>query len=71
MNVPLLRPSEGRHWESVHVCPECEHVLYLAEIDLIVVTTGIVDCPKCGWSGPIEIQIVERERPLQPSLIQR
>jgi hypothetical protein len=71
MSAPLLNPRKRRLWDNVHVCPKCEHVLYLSEIDLMTVTTGIVDCSKCGWSGPIEIQIVERERPLKQSLIQR
>ncbi len=63
--------NENKQWGSVHKCPKCGHVLNLSEIDLMTVTTGIVDCLKCGWSGPIEIQIVERERPLQPALILR
>jgi hypothetical protein len=35
--------------------------LKLGDIDLMAVTTGIVDCPHCGWAGQIEIQIVERK----------
>jgi hypothetical protein len=30
-----------------------------SEIDLRTVTTGIVECPRCEWVGPIEIQIAE------------
>jgi hypothetical protein len=33
---------EGQHWESVHVCPNCGHVINLAELDLTAITTGIV-----------------------------
>ena len=53
--------NEGKSWESVHICPKCGHVINLAEIDLRTITTGIVECPLCGWSGRIEIQIVEVE----------
>ena len=53
-------------WESVHVCPECGHVTNLAELDLRAITTGIVTCANCDWSGQIEIQIIDhvpRKRP--------
>ena len=46
-------------WESVHVCPKCAFILNLSQIDLRTVTTGIGECPRCEWVGPIEIQIVE------------
>jgi uncharacterized protein (UPF0212 family) len=46
----------------VYTCHQCGHVLNLSEIDLMTVMTGMVDCPKCAWTGPIEIQIVEREK---------
>jgi predicted RNA-binding Zn-ribbon protein involved in translation (DUF1610 family) len=49
--------------DSAHKCPQCGHVLKLADIDLKAATTGIVVCPNCNWSGPIDIQIVERIRP--------
>lgn len=48
----------GTRWESAHVCPNCGHILNLAEIDMRAITTGIVSCPKCDWSGKIEIKIV-------------
>jgi len=51
--------DDSQHWESVHVCPECGRALNLADIDLKTITTGIVECPFCDWSGPIEIQIVD------------
>jgi len=51
-----------KQWDSVYACPQCGHEINLGEIDLMTVTTGIVDCPKCDWSGPIEIQIVERKK---------
>ncbi len=51
-----LRPQS---WESVHICPTCGFALNLAEIDLRTITTGIVDCSRCDWVGPVEIHIAE------------
>jgi hypothetical protein len=50
--------SDGGHLESAHVCQRCQHVINLAEIDLRSIRTGIVGCPKCDWSGAVEIRIV-------------
>ena len=46
-------------WESVHVCPNCGHVINLSELDMKAITTGIVTCPSCDRSGQIEIQVVD------------
>lgn len=48
-----------KHWESAHLCPGCGFVINLAEIDLRAITTGILLCSRCEWSGQIEIQIVD------------
>jgi hypothetical protein len=45
-------------WESVHKCPRCNYELNLEEIDLKGATTGMAVCPKCGWEGQINLQIV-------------
>jgi predicted RNA-binding Zn-ribbon protein involved in translation (DUF1610 family) len=52
-------PENGQAWESAHVCPNCGHVINLAELDMQALTTGIVTCPSCDWSGQIEIQVVD------------
>ncbi len=57
--------NKKKQWDSVHKCPQCGHVLKLGEIDLMTVTTGMVDCPNCTWSGPVEIQVVERKKPVE------
>ena len=38
-------------------------MLNLAEIDLKTITTGLISCSNCDWSGPIEIQVVGGEMP--------
>ena len=57
MSIASNNPSHQAHWESVHICPRCGHILNLAEIDLKTITTGIVACPQCDWEGPVEIQV--------------
>jgi transcription elongation factor Elf1 len=52
--------EKGQSWESVHVCAGCGHSINLAELDLRAVTTGIVNCPSCDWSGQIEIQVIDQ-----------
>jgi hypothetical protein len=49
----------GKRWESVHRCAQCSHVVNLEKIDLRTIATGIISCPKCDWSGPVTIEIVE------------
>jgi transcription elongation factor Elf1 len=52
--------EDGQSWESVHVCPNCGQVINLSELDMKAITTGIVTCPSCDWSGQIEIQVVDQ-----------
>jgi ssDNA-binding Zn-finger/Zn-ribbon topoisomerase 1 len=53
-------PSEKSEWKSVHKCPKCGHELSLAKLNLYETTTGIVTCPKCKWSGQVDLRIVPR-----------
>jgi ssDNA-binding Zn-finger/Zn-ribbon topoisomerase 1 len=55
--------KEAIQWESVHLCPKCGHALNLEETDLEAVTTGIATCPKCEWAAPINLKIVQEEKP--------
>jgi len=60
MSASETVPANGQAWESAHVCPNCGHVINLAELDMQALTTGIVTCPNCDWSGQIEIQVVDQ-----------
>ena len=52
------------HWESVHKCPHCGNTLNLEKIDLKTMATGLVTCPNCDRSAPVNIQIVgEKDLP--------
>jgi predicted RNA-binding Zn-ribbon protein involved in translation (DUF1610 family) len=44
--------------ESAHVCPQCGTPILIEDIGLRETTSGIVTCPKCDWSGKIDIRIV-------------
>jgi hypothetical protein len=55
-------PNEERHWESVHKCSKCGYEHNLEKLDLDETTTGIATCPRCEWSGQIDLQIVPGQR---------
>jgi predicted RNA-binding Zn-ribbon protein involved in translation (DUF1610 family) len=57
---PELNNERGP-WESVHICPKCGLSVNLSQIDLRTITTGIVECSRCEWVGPVEIQIAEAD----------
>jgi predicted RNA-binding Zn-ribbon protein involved in translation (DUF1610 family) len=46
---------------SAHVCPRCGFSIDLKGIGFRGSATGLVTCPKCGWSGPVTIGIVPKE----------
>jgi hypothetical protein len=52
------------------MCPVCGLVINLAELDLRAITTGIVTCPSCDWSGQIEIQVVDQVPRKRPTSIE-
>ena len=47
-----------KNWEHVHRCPQCEHIIKADEIPHSAIATGVITCPKCDSSGPINVQIV-------------
>jgi predicted RNA-binding Zn-ribbon protein involved in translation (DUF1610 family) len=56
-------PDEGKKplKISAHLCPRCGHAIDLEDLGLRGGTTGLVTCPKCDWSGPIDIRIINKE----------
>jgi hypothetical protein len=47
--------------EHSHQCKKCGYIMRGSEIDLKVISTGIITCPRCESSGPINIQILDRQ----------
>ena len=60
MAAELKSEDYPSQWESAHVCSQCGFSMDLAELGLRGITTGLVTCPKCDWSGSIEIRILNR-----------
>jgi hypothetical protein len=50
-----------KDWEHVHVCAKCGNMLHPDEIELGSIVLGVITCPRCEWSGPINLQIIERK----------
>jgi hypothetical protein len=50
-----------KDWEHVHLCPKCAHMVPPDQIELGSIVLGVITCPKCEWSGTINLQIVERK----------
>ena len=44
--------------EHTHQCKKCGHIVRGSQIDLKAISTGIITCPRCESSGPINIQIL-------------
>jgi uncharacterized paraquat-inducible protein A len=59
----MWTPGHDREsrWEHAHQCSQCEHVVKGSEIPHQSIATGIMTCPRCEWSGPINVQIVPAE----------
>lgn len=40
-----------------HVCKHCGHELLRSEMDAYALISGVIECPVCGHSGPLNIEI--------------
>jgi predicted RNA-binding Zn-ribbon protein involved in translation (DUF1610 family) len=47
---------------SAHVCSQCGFSINLKDLGVRGGATGLVTCPNCNWSGPVNIQIVDGSR---------
>lgn len=61
MEAKQPHKDEKRLKTSAHVCPQCGFSINLRDLGLRGGATGLVTCPQCDWSGPIEIQIIDKE----------
>jgi hypothetical protein len=50
-------------WDHVHQCGVCSHTIRIDRIDLRVIAIGVITCPNCEASGPINVRIMELIRP--------
>ena len=58
-----VKGDTKKDWEHVHLCLKCGHTLDPDQIELGAIILGVITCPKCEWSGPINLRIVERQNP--------
>ncbi len=54
-------------WEHIHRCPQCEHIVKGEDIPHSAIATGILTCSDCGFSGPINLQIVPEDPGTAPN----
>ena len=45
-------------WEHVYQCPQCGHIVKAEEIPRPAIISGVMTCPQCESSGPINVQII-------------
>lgn len=57
MNDKDALGKNGNDIVHVHVCVHCGHARRREEVDSREVTAGILRCPKCGFDGPLNIEI--------------
>lgn len=67
MGQPSPMPQGPTQWRSATVCPKCRYALDLENLDLLAITTGMATCPKCGWTGYIDIEIVACDEDSTPN----
>ena len=53
--------TEQVEWEHVHQCPKCGFIVRANQIDMKATSTGVITCPQCARSGPINIRILKKE----------
>jgi hypothetical protein len=49
------------HWDHVHQCGVCGHVVRIDHIDRRVIAAGVITCPKCESSGPVNLKIMDEK----------
>jgi len=62
MNHQHPESEKRKPLQSAHVCPQCGFSIDLKHLGLRGGSTGLITCPKCERSGPVEIQIVAKEQ---------
>jgi hypothetical protein len=46
----------------VHICGSCGHRQRREDVDSRAVVSGIIECPICGTSGPLNVHIVDLDQ---------
>lgn len=59
MNDNPQHVGTKKKWEHVHQCLQCDHIVKAKDISSSAIMSGVMTCPNCEWSGPINVQIVK------------
>jgi predicted RNA-binding Zn-ribbon protein involved in translation (DUF1610 family) len=63
-----IEPEKNQHiLLHVHVCVRCGSAIRREELEGRAHVTGIFTCPKCGFEGPLNLEIREVDAP-DPSM---
>lgn len=66
----MANGAANTHWDHVHQCFACGYAVRIDDIELKVITAGVITCAKCEFSGPINVQIMDEKSipaPARPS----
>ena len=53
--------ASNTYWEHVHQCGVCGHAVRIDHIDLRVIAAGVITCPNCESSGPVNVRIMDEK----------
>jgi len=53
--------ASNTRWDHVHQCGVCGHSIRIDRIDLKVIAAGVITCPKCESSGPMNVKIMDEK----------
>jgi uncharacterized Zn finger protein (UPF0148 family) len=57
----------NRKLYPTHVCKNCGRGLLRSEMDAYALISGVVQCPVCGESGPLKVEIRTMEEKKPPA----
>jgi transcription elongation factor Elf1 len=57
-----MEEDQNQDLVHVHICRSCGHRQHREDVDNRAVASGIIECPICGMSGPLDVQIVNSDQ---------
>ena len=55
------KQSGALQLEVMHICEKCSAEYKYAQVPEDVTVTGIIECAKCGYAGPLHVIIQARD----------
>lgn len=63
-----MATETNQHLIHVHVCIRCGHMLRREEADSKGQVSGMIECPSCGESSPLNVQVEDANGQVSPPL---